>query len=242
MTPSTHRGLKLLTWPNRLACASVAVLLAGCVSTPPPPDWLANAFASLNRATSAYLSGDTRVAELEWARARAEVARTGRPELMARLALVRCATQVASLDWQPCSAYQAVAVDAAPAEQAYAAFLAGAWTQLDARQLPAHYQPLLTSAPAPKPLQAGTPASPSPLLPISDPLARLIAASLLHQQGRLTPPDLALAVEAAASQGWRRPLLAWLGVQRQTAQQQGDHTSAERAQRRLNLMLPEPGR
>ena len=82
-----------------------ALLLSACASKPPPPDWQNNAFAALNSFTSAYLTGNTKVADFEFARAKTEVARTGRADLMARLELARCAAQVASLDLQPCADY-----------------------------------------------------------------------------------------------------------------------------------------
>jgi hypothetical protein len=46
---------------------------------------------------TAYLSGNTRLADFEFARAKQEIASTARPDLMARAELMRCATRVASL-------------------------------------------------------------------------------------------------------------------------------------------------
>ena len=83
--------------PVRLAVIGCALLLAACSSKPPVPDWQMNAQAAATKATEAYLSGNARVEQLEWERARAEVARTGRADLLARLELMRCAAQVASL-------------------------------------------------------------------------------------------------------------------------------------------------
>ena len=94
------------------ALTTAALLLSGCASGPPPPEWQSQAFAALKSYTSAYLSGNSRVADLEFERAKAEIARTGRPDLMARIELLRCATQVASLELTPCAGYQALAGDA----------------------------------------------------------------------------------------------------------------------------------
>ena len=44
----------------------------------------------------------------------------------------------------PCTGYQALAQDAAPAEHAYASFIAGRWAALQAEQLPMHYRTLVT--------------------------------------------------------------------------------------------------
>ena len=72
---------------------------------------------------------------------------------------------------------------------------------------------------------------------IEDPLARLVAAgALLHNQ-RLTPAGQAIATETASAQGWRRPLLAWLGVQLKRTQDSGDVEATKRLQRRIDLVL-----
>ncbi len=211
-----------------LPLLTAALLLGACASKPPVPDWQANAFAALNNYTSAYLSGNSRVADLELARARSEIARTGRADLMARAELLRCAAQVASLEFGPCPGYQAQAADAQPPEQAYAAFITGQWSALNAELLPAHYRSLVTATPA---------QTSAALSQMADPLARLVGAGALLQSARLTPPDIAVAIDAASAQGWRRPLLAWLGLQQKRAQDAGDTAAAAAAQRRIELIV-----
>lgn len=229
-----------------------ALLLSACASKPPTPDWQNNAFAALNSFTSTYLNGNTKVAEFEFARAKTEVARTGRADLMARLELARCAAQVASLDLQPCAGYEALAVDALPAERAYATFLSGRWSGLDPALLPVAYRNLVTqilageksgalpkadTAPNPQDAQAN-----SALSQIQDPLSRLIATGTLLQRERLTPVDIGLAVKTASGQGWLRPLLAWLGVQFKRQQTSGDAAAASETQRRIDLVLQTPAK
>ena len=214
--------------------ALCVTLLSACASKPTPPDWQANAFAALNSYSSAYLEGNTRVADVEFARARAEVSRTGRPDLMARLELVRCAAQVASLVLEPCDGYLALASDAKPPEQAYAAFISGQWKGLDAKLLPVAYQGLMA-----KPAGASSAAN-NQLNQIEDPLSRLIAAGALLQRELLTSSDIGIATDTASDQGWRRPLLAWLGVQLKRSQILGDATQAASLQRRIDLVLPTP--
>ena len=103
----------------RLGTAAIALLLAACAARPPPPDWQGGARSALDAAVQAHLLGDTRVAQAEMARARAEVARTGRLSLAARTELVLCAAQVASLELEGCPPYSALARDAGPSERAY---------------------------------------------------------------------------------------------------------------------------
>ena len=81
---------------HRIALVFVAAgALSACASGPKVPDWRISAVGHVQRFTEAWLSGDTRVAGREFDLARADTARTGRPELVARVELTRCAAQVA---------------------------------------------------------------------------------------------------------------------------------------------------
>ena len=204
-----------------LASAALA-LVAGCAGTP-PPDWAVSAQGSLQRAVDAYLSGRGDVEAVEFARARQEIARTGRVDLLARAELTRCATRVASLVFEPCAGFEALRADAPAAERAYADFLAGRVAAADVALLPPQHR---TVAAASGPVA----------LPDAEPLAQLVAAGVLLQTGRADARVVAQAVDAASSQGWRRPLLAWLGVQQRLAEQAGDAAEAARVQRRLDVV------
>lgn len=208
------------------------VLLAGCASKPLAPDWQVNAFAALKGFSTAFLTGNSRVAELEMSRARSEIAGTGRADLLARAELTYCAVRAASLEFDHCANYQPLAQDAGPQEQAYAAFLSGHWTGIDANLLPEQYRALVTS----------TAAGPSTgetrrLGTVDDPLSRLVAAGALLQRSDLSSADIAIATRTASDQGWRRPLLAWLSLQLKRATDGGDSDSAARMQRRIDLVL-----
>lgn len=210
-----------------LSLSLLALSLAACSNTPPPPDWQMNAKSSLERAADAWLSGDSRIEAVEFARARSEVARTGQPELVARVELLRCATRAASLVFETCTGFEALAADAAPAELAYARYLKGQALAVDAALLPEVHRPLaLATAPE------------SALVNIKDPLSSLVAAGVLLQRGVATPGVVAQAVQTASAQGWRRPLLAWLKVQQARAQASGAVEEAARIQRRMDLVAP----
>jgi hypothetical protein len=210
----------------RSLVAGLVVVLAGCGNTPPAPDWQMNARSAMERAQEAYVSGNTRVEAAEFARARAEVARTGRADLLARLELARCATRVASLVLEPCSGFAALEQDAPAPERAYAAYLGGRAQPQDAAALPEQHRPFV--------LPAAHPAA--SLQTVADPLARLVAAGVLLQTGRADPSVIAVAIDTASAQGWRRPLLAWLGVQVQRAELGGDSAEAARIRRRMALV------
>jgi hypothetical protein len=236
MTPSRSSLPSPTAGLVRGAGLCLALLLSACASAPPPPDWQVNAHSDLQAFSQAYLRGNSRVATQAFNRARNETASTGRAEQVARVELTRCAVQAASLVFDDCPGYLALAADTAPDSRAYAQYLSGRWDGLDAAQLPEQHRALVQQAsrgqPAPE-------AGQSALNTIADPLARLVAAGTLLRNGRLTPTDIDAATETAAAQGWRRPLLAWLYVQRQRAGAAADGAPAElaRIQRRIDLVL-----
>ncbi len=198
---------------------ATAIAFAGCASKPQPPSWQPNARSALDGYTDAWLHGDTPAADAEFARARRETASTGRFENVAQAELVRCAAQVAALVYE-CPGYAALAADASPAQQAYAAYLQGQWQGLNVALLPEQHRPVVTNG---------------SLAGVQDPLARLVAAGALMKAGRIAPGDIVQAVDTASNQGWRRPLLAWLGVQEQRAQATGDGAAVQQIRRRIAL-------
>lgn len=72
--------------------------------------------------------------------------------------------------------------------------------------------------------------------PSKEPLSRLVAHAVHLKRGQIPPADIAAAVEIASAQGWRRPLLAWLGVQAKRAEDAGERESAARIRRRMALI------
>ena len=215
-----------------VAASLLCFVLAGCSSGPKVPDWQLESKGSVERAVTAYLEGDSRVEAVEFARARGEVTSTGRIDLIARVELVRCASHVASLVFEPCAGFEGLRQDAAPAEIAYADYLAGK---------PAHIALL------PDPQRAAATGGEAAIRTMTDPLSQLVAAGAAFQTGRASPALVQMAVDAASSQGWRRPLLAWLGVQASLAEKAGDSAEAARIRRRIERTLndqtpPKPAR
>jgi hypothetical protein len=222
---------------TRLLTCGVAVLLVACGSSAPPPDWLMNARGAIDRALSAYLDGNTRVATVELDRARAEVSRTGRADLLARTELMQCAAQVASLVTGPCERFEALRSQAAQAEVVYAAYLQGhgdAALAAQAALLPEAHRTVALALAAPGALDLAP-----QVQALADPLARLVAAGAVFQAGRASPALLALAVDTASAQGWRRALLGWLEASAQAAERAGDKATATRARQRITLVTRE---
>lgn len=217
-------------WTRRTAAtATLCLLLAACSSQPPAPAWQMDSHGASQRALEAYLSGNNRVATLEWQHARQAIARTGQPARMARLELLQCAAQTASAMPWDCPRFEALRTDAAGPERAYAAYLAG--QTLDPAQAA-----LLPPAQQALALASMDAAAAAHVLQLADPLARLVAAGVLLRRSQASPAVVQAAVDTASQQGWRRPLLAWLGVQRQWAEQGGQPEAAARIRRRMDLV------
>ena len=215
--------------PRRLLGLALATLTA-CAGGPPTPDWQANAKAAMDQATAAYLAGDSAAEARAFERAREQIARTGRPELLARAELMRCAAHVASLVFEPCQGFERLRNDAALPERAYADHLAArVLSRQDIERLPATQQAVASAV-------AGGEASTASVQGIDDPLSRLIAAALLFQAGKASPATITLAADTASAQGWRRPLLAWLEVLALRAERAGAVDEAQRLRRQILLV------
>ena len=201
--------------------------MTACASGPEVPDWKINAIGHVERFTEAYLRGDERIEAREFALARAETARTGQPDQVARIELNRCATRVASLVFEPCTGFEQLRADAGDAERAYADYLDGrVLSAAEAALLPPHHRAVASGAAA------------AALPPADDPLGRLVAAGVLLRRSQASPAVVAQAVDTASQQGWRRQLLAWLGVQARLADERGEMAEAERVRRRMDLVQP----
>lgn len=230
MTRSFHR-LFLPFYPARRCSTSshgaawlcVALLAAGCSSGPKPADWQLDAKGAMERSVSAYLSGNTRVEQAELARVRSALASTGRADLLATAELLHCATRVASLVFEACTAFDALRQDATAAQRAYADYLQGRLLPTDVALLPDSQRAVAGGNIAALP-------------GVSDPLSRLVAAGVWLRSSKPSANVGDVAVSTASSQGWRRPLLAWLTLQADGAKQAGNADELARLQRRIALV------
>ncbi len=232
MRPSNQTTPSVATHRRHIATflAPVALLgtllLTACSSAPKVPDWQLESKGAMDRAVAAYMEGNARIEAAELARARAQLARTGRADLAANAELMYCAARVASLVFEPCVGFEALRTDATPAQRAYADYLNGLLAPAEIVLLPKTQQ-----APALRAAGDG-----SALQGIEDPLSLLVAAGVLLETGKANPATIAQAVEVASAQGWRRPLLAWLGVQAHRATLAGQNTEVARVLRRISLV------
>ena len=196
------------------------LLLAACSGGPKPPDWQVEAKNSMDRSVAAYMEGRSRVETAELARARNQLSRTGRADVLATAELLHCATRVASLVFQPCAGFESLRPDATRAQLVYADYLGGQVSTDSIAWLPVTQR-------------AAAAGDGKALKNIDDPLSKLVAAGVLFRTGKASPAVILEAIDTASHQGWRRPLMAWLGVQVERAEQAGDTQEAARLRRRM---------
>jgi len=229
VAPAEYRRHPPRAWSVRLGAARrwaergcLSIALAACSSSPPIPDWQLNAKSATESSLAAYLTGNARIDAAELSRARSEIARTGRADLLARVELTHCAARVASLVYEPCAGFEALRADAPAPERAYADYLAGKLAASDAALLPEAHR--------------GVAFNPVALGGIADPLARLVAAGVLFETQRADPSVIRTAIDTASEQGWRRPLLAWLHVELKRAEAAGAQMDADQLRRRIVIV------
>ena len=213
----------------RLAVVGLVAVLSGCAGNPASPDWMLTAVDASRSATAAFFSGNDQLERYEFAKARSEVARTGKADLVARVELARCAARLASLVMGACPGFERLQEDVGPAERAYAAFLTRPLAVSESTLLPTRYGPLAAAT--------SDAARAAALRGIADPFSRLIAAAVLVRDAHGTPEILSLAVDTASENGWRRPLLAWLGVSATVAERNGQTMLATGLRRRMALVI-----
>jgi hypothetical protein len=212
----------------RIAIACAALLLGACAGGPLPSDWQSQSHASLERFRQHYLEGNSRLAQHSFADAKAALASTGRPELVARAELVRCALGAAALDVDACREFEVARTDATAEDQAYGDFISGRLREQDASMLPAQYRDVARAR--------DEAARNKAMQQIADPVSRLVAAGALFRRAQLSPQGLSAAIDTASAQGYRRPLLAYLEVQARLAEAGGDTAALQSIRKRIDLV------
>lgn len=214
---------------KKLVALTALFLLTACGSGgPPPPDWKTDSADLIERYKKHALLGENTLAERYFQQAITATGGAGRVADTAHLWLVRCATRRAMLIDDTCNEYAELAtLEPNAADRAYFHFLTLRWDEVDAALLPEQHRNLVR-APAGKRSET--------LNHITDPLARLLDASLLVQRKESDSGTLALATETASVQGWRQPLLTYLKLQEKLAAEQGKTAEQAKLAKRIQLV------
>ena len=211
-----------------LAIASL-ILLAACGSSgPPPPDWKVDSADLIDRYKKHALLGENTLSERYFQQAVSATGGAGRVADTARLWLVRCATRRSMLIDDACTEYADLAsIEPNAADNAYYQFITLRWNITDTSLLSSHHRDLVRAPTGNKQVL---------LSQVSDPLARLLEASLLVMRQESDATTLTLATETASSQGWRQPLLTYLKLQEKQAEAQGNTAEQARLAKRIQLV------
>jgi len=212
-----------------LRALAALLLLAACGSGgPPPPDWKTDSADLVARYQKYALLGENTLAVRYFQQAVAATGGAGRVAETAHLWLVRCGIRRAMLIDDTCTEYAELARMAPSAtDQAYYRFITLRWEDLDPALLPPQHRDVL---------RAPTGRRSETLDTITDPLARLLDASLLVMRQEADAATLVIATETASSQGWRQPLLTFLKLQREQAVARGDRAEQAWLDQRIRLV------
>ncbi|HVO65906.1 MAG TPA: hypothetical protein VMT12_05410 [Syntrophales bacterium] len=193
---------------KKIACLMIfSILLIGCSSSKPVPEWTNASFNQLDNYKKSYLSGRDSIAEVYFNRAVDEVKSSGNLEILARVYLTKCAVQIAVLE--PFDDREYLRIDAAShvlQNTNFYYFLKGSFDKVDEKLLPQQYIGFLRAFRKGKAEDIANEIS-----SIDDPLSRLITIGLLVQKNGDDERVLQIAIDAASYNGWKKALLVYLG-------------------------------
>lgn len=205
------------------------LLLQACGGGPKVPDWKKDSVNLIEKYKIAELKGENLRAERYFEQALDAAGSAGKLGETARLHLVRCATRQARLVHEPCKGYlEHAKFGASQEDEAYYRFLTNQWDKLDSSKLPSSYRDYVKTTDPAKSLAS--------LKGISDPLSRLIAASIAIARKQADDATLNLAAETASEQGWRKPLLVYLKLLENRASLKDDKPELARLRARIKLV------
>jgi hypothetical protein len=183
-----------------------SILLVGCGSSKPVPDWTDASFNQLDNYKKSYLSGKERIAEAYFNKAVDEIKSSGDLEILARAYLTKYAVHVAVLEAFDDREYLRIdAVEPILQNKSFYSFLKGAFDNVDEKLLPQQYAGFLRAFQSGKKDDVAHEIS-----KMDNHLSKLIALGLLVQKNKNDETDLKLAIDIASHNGWKKALLAYL--------------------------------
>jgi hypothetical protein len=211
---------------------AVFFLLAGCGTTKPAASWLSTGSNQLDSYKKHYLTGQEKIAALEFNDALKEIKKSGDLEILARSHLIRMAMQTATLQDLVSAEYLKIeAVHPSPANRNFYAFLQGEIAQVDAKLLPAQYLGFvetLRRTDEGERLRA--------IEQMEDPVSQLIAVGILVRMGQDNEAVLQRALATASAEGWKKALLVYLARLQAYYSGKQEMSKALTIEQRINLI------
>ena len=193
---------------KKITCAiALILLLLGCSSPKPAPDWTNASFNDLDNYKKSYLTGKGRIAEAYFNRAVDEIKSSGDLDILAKAYLTKYAVHVAVLEPFDGGEYLKIEeVEPVGQNRIFYNFLTGSFEKVDERFLPQQYARFFAA------FQSGnTDDIAREISNMDNPLSRLIAVGLLVKKNVYNEKDLKLAIDTASQNGWKKALLAYMG-------------------------------
>ena len=192
---------------RKIVCLMVfSFLLVGCGSSKPVPEWKDASFNLLDNYKKSYLSGKERIAEAYFNKAVDEIKSSGDLDILGRAYLTKYACQVAVLEAFDDKEFLRIdAVEPILQNKNFYSFLKGAFDSVDENQLPEQYVGFLRA------FKGGNKEEIThEISNMDNALSKLIAIGLLVQKNKADETELALAIDIASQNGWKKALLAYL--------------------------------
>ena len=211
---------------------AVFLLVAGCGTTKPATEWLSAGYHQMDNYKRNYLSGQDKIAGLQFNDALKEVKKSGDLEILARAYLIRMALQTATLQDLASAEYLKIeAANPSPPNRNFYAFLKGEVAQVDEKLLPAQYLGFIETL-----RRQGEGERLRAIERLDDPLSQLIAVGILVRMGQDNEAVLQRAIATASVEGWKKALLAYLARLKAYYEGKQEKSKALAIEQRINLI------
>ena len=210
----------------------IVLMICACGATTPIPVWKDNAYRQLDEYKTSFLTGKEASTEPHFIKARREIAAGNDLSLLTIAYLTKYALHTASLESFDASEFAKLyRLEANPSDMAYCHFLKGNLSAVDLKVLPSRYQGVMKAVPGKDATLAAR-----EIAAIDDPLSRLIACGVWVRYMPYDESILQIAIGTASTNGWRRPLWAYLDKLQTYYHERGDKSKAAAVKNRLELL------
>ena len=209
----------------------ICLLFLGCASKP-IPDWLNTSYNQLENYKKSYLSGENKIAAIQFKAAINEIRKSGDLEILSMAYLIRMALQATVLENMDDDEYLKIdALQPSLPNRSFYAFLKGEINQVDDSLLPQHYRGFCKAL-----RQSAGAESLQEIEKMEDPLSQLIALGIIVRLRQANEDVLKKAIDVASAQGWKKPLLVYLDRLQSYYEGKKDTDKATGIQQRIKLI------